>query len=275
MNAFLATLTRPARSRQREPEVPGSPGADHIPTSRDATGWTSPRPPGVVDALSREGSEQARAAHVLRETAKRPWRAGRRSNMWPQLMGAVLLALLSATGMASPRETLAAESLSQAIEHVPGPAQQYSLLPSDIGPGFRELSRHESEDGRNFSSRFVAPDAQVVNQAIHSPSDIVVSHTITIEQHGSDAEVLLKFNTVLDALRSKSPTNVQPAEGWGSEQVYSLAQGRSGWMHRGILLRHRNAVAYVDITGLEQYATWDRIAGLMRIVERRLHAAVQ
>ena len=101
-----------------------------------------------------------------------------------------------------------------------------------------------------------------------------------IEPYGSNEELAAAYNKVLDELRVKYGANVQPAIGWGSEQVYSYAWANRApqfgivLMYRGIALRHRNAWAHVEMVGLEQHATWDSLSRLVRIVEGRIHAAV-
>src|SRR5688572_5814410 len=147
--------------------------------------------------------------------------------MWARRLVAiaVLLALLPVSSSVAPSTVLASSDSAQPMEYVPRPAKQYALTPADVGHGFRELAHDESEDGAAFACRMIPPDARIIGEnLIFSPSDVAaIDNLVFIEGYGSDAEVMLKFNTTLDELRGKYGANVQPAAGWGSDQVYSYA----------------------------------------------------
>ena len=166
--------------------------------------------------------------------------------------------------------------------YVPAPAKAYGLLPSDVGAGFREIVQEATEDGRGFANRIVVPDAVSVQGLWISRPDIwLVDTVVGIQPYGSNDDLGAEYNGMLNTLRGKYGANVQPAVGWGSEQVYSYAwAGRSAdgsvvIMYRGVALKHRNAVVLVEMIGLEQHATWDKLSGLVRTIESRIQAAAQ
>jgi hypothetical protein len=168
-------------------------------------------------------------------------------------------------------------AFAQAEPYIPPPAAAYGLNLADIGPEFREVVREEVEGGRAFLSMMLATDARVDGDRLLLSNQRVtlVRSMVFIEPYGSNDDVTGFYNTTLDALRGRFQANVEPAVGWGSEQVYSYAWAERGQYFRGILLKHRNAVALIETIGLERFATWGHISPLMATVERRIHAAVQ
>ena len=163
-----------------------------------------------------------------------------------------------------------------AIAYIPPPAASYALKPSDVGPGFREVVHEEPEGGRSFRTRILAPDARVVGDTIYLSNTRVslVDSLVFVEPYGSNDEVAAIVNDLLGRLANRG-FKVEPTQGWGSEQVYSYAATDRGVWFRGIVLKHRNAVAFVEILGVEGVTTWDNVSSLMRIVEKRIWAAAQ
>jgi hypothetical protein len=165
--------------------------------------------------------------------------------------------------------------------YVPAPAKPYGLLPSDVGGGFREAERFEGEDGRLYVNRIIATDSIPAPNASlwFSPSTVgMIDTSVAILPYGEDEQIAAALNRVLDNWRS-SGLKVETTIGWGSEQVYSYAVANDPndpirLMYRGIALRHRNAVAFMEILGLQQHASWDNLSRLMRVVESRIHAAL-
>jgi hypothetical protein len=167
-----------------------------------------------------------------------------------------------------------------AYGYIPPPARTYGLQMSDFGGGFREVARQDTEDGRGFANRIVSLSSVPVQDFWFSADSIgMIDTAVFILPYGENEQIAATLNKVLDTWRGKG-INVQPAVGWGSEQVYSYANaiqvpdGRVV-MHRGIALRHRNAVVFMEMLGFAQYSTWDAVSGLMRKVEQRIHAAQQ
>jgi hypothetical protein len=97
---------------------------------------------------------------------------------------------------------------------------------------------------------------------------------VFLEPYGSDEQTTRWFNELLESLRAKYGANVQPAHGWGSEQVYSYAWAEQGIFQRGIALKHRNSAAFVETIGQEHLATWAHASGLMRRVESRIRTTI-
>jgi hypothetical protein len=166
-----------------------------------------------------------------------------------------------------------------AYGYVPAPAKAYGLVPADVGPGFREAAREESEDGRAFGQLLLARDVfdcpNITPPTACSNSGAGEIETlIIILPYGSNDELTAAYNEVLNVWRSRG-WNVEPTVGWGSEQVYSFAQAAAGVMVRGIALKHRNAIVRLIMTGFDRHATWDNAAGKMRAIEGRIHVAIQ
>lgn len=166
-----------------------------------------------------------------------------------------------------------------AYGYIPAPAKAYGLGPADVGPGYRETAREESEDGRTFAQRLLARDAftcpNVTPAFPCSRSGAGEIETlIIILPYGSNDELTGIYNDVLNTWRGRG-WNVQPAVGWGSEQVYSFALAAGGVMLRGIALKHRNAIVRLTMVGFEEHASWDNAAGKTRAIEARIHAAAQ
>jgi hypothetical protein len=167
-----------------------------------------------------------------------------------------------------------------AYGYIPPPARTYGLQTADIGGGFREVARQDSEDGRIFANRIVSLSSIPIQDFWFSANSIgMIDTTVLILPYGENDQIAATLNRVLDTWRSRG-INVQPAVGWGSEQVYSYANagqipdGRV-IMYRGVALRHRNAVVFMEMLGFAEHSTWDAVSGLMRKVEQRIHGAQQ
>jgi hypothetical protein len=166
-----------------------------------------------------------------------------------------------------------------AFGYVPAPASAYGLRPPDVTGTFVLAARDESEDGRQFRQLLVATDVFICPEftpdtACSRNGVGMIDTLILILPYGSNDDVGIALNRQLDLWR-KEGWNVQPAVGWGSEQVYSVAHSRSGVTIRGLALRHRNALVLMTMTGHDQHATWDVMSHSMRAVEARIHSAVQ
>jgi hypothetical protein len=184
------------------------------------------------------------------------------------------LALSNPTAPAAP-----AGAPQGAYGYVPAPARAYGLTLSDVGEGFREVQRDESEDGRVLTQRLLARDAfacpNITPATACSRSGAgMIDTVILLLPYGTNDELAAEYDKALGGWRSKG-WNVEPTVGWGSEQVNSFAQAAGGIMVRGIALKHRNALVLMLMTGFEQHATWDAIAKTMRVIESRIWAAVQ
>jgi hypothetical protein len=187
--------------------------------------------------------------------------------------------LLHVGGAGSPRPMAAAVPPPALIADpsVPRPAGAYAPLPSDAGPEFREGRRAEGPDGGTFANLLVPPDAAqdaTGGWGAASGRPIVATY-IWVLPPGSDAELAAGYGRVLAELRDRQGFRVEPALGWGSEQVHSYARVSDGLMFRGVALKHRNAVVHMEMSGAEDQATWERLSRLMGAVEGRIHAALQ
>ena len=191
----------------------------------------------------------------------------------PYVLGVSYQPAIVLSSPAAPLAPLGAPRGSWA--YVPAPARAYGLRVTDVGPAYREIGREEAEGGRSFSTRIAAANARPVRSFWVSPDAIgTIDTEVLIFPYGSNDELAAAFDQRLDRWQRQG-LNVQPAVGWGSEQVYSYsAPPQLGLMFRGIIFRHRNAVASMEMIGLEQYATWDNLSRLMAVVESRILAAL-
>ncbi|MCC7106192.1 MAG: hypothetical protein IT307_13705 [Chloroflexi bacterium] len=163
--------------------------------------------------------------------------------------------------------------------YAPGPARNYSLIRPDLPDGYRQEAVDESDDGREYISLLVAEDAVDLGQGVwFTPSRVsAVQHALRVEPYGDNDLTAAFFSLVLERLRTNYGANVQPAVGWGADEVHSYAwafdppDGRIYF--RGIAMRHKNVISTLEILGKEQYATWDVLSRLNRIVEARILAA--
>jgi hypothetical protein len=168
---------------------------------------------------------------------------------------------------------------ANAYGYVSGPASSYALVPSDIPWSMVQASREESPDKDVLTDLLLARDVYVCPNVrpdlpcSNSGPGMIVT-TIFIEPYGSNDAVTAEFDRALAAWRARAYT-VEPAVGWGSEQVFSFAQGTAGVMLRGIALKHRNVVVVMQMSGSERFASWDAIAQSMRGVEKKVLAAAQ
>lgn len=151
--------------------------------------------------------------------------------------------------------------------YAPGPARNYALRPEEVSRGTETAERNESEDGRLFVVTYLAGDRPLVVQSL-----------VIVAPYGENASLEQAVNELLDGLR-KDGGIVEPAVGWGSEQVWSYAfpwrlrDGRPAY-RRGILMRHKNVVSLVQLLGPQEIANWDTLSKLTALVEARIHAAV-
>lgn len=171
---------------------------------------------------------------------------------------------------------------TEAYGYVPPPARSYVLSPADVGPGFREIGRNEQEGGRFYRVSLLGDGARLEGDpfgkfTVYLSGERVslVQSLVWIAPYGDNVQLEAWYNRLLGDLRQKYGAIVEPTQGWGSEQVYSYAWPGNGYWVRGIVLRHRNAVAFVETFGLDFLATWDHISSLMRITERRIWDAAQ
>jgi hypothetical protein len=165
-------------------------------------------------------------------------------------------------------------------DYVPPPARLYALQLADLGPGFHQVASGEQLDGRAYRVAFLADNATLTGDpfgeynATLSPDRVTILwHSVFVANYGEDAALA----TVVANQRSELAKicKVEPTQGWGSEQVYSCSNKFGPVFIRAIVLKHRNVEAELVIAGLEQYATWDHIAGLMAKVERRIWDALK
>ena len=92
--------------------------------------------------------------------------------------------------------------------------------------------------------------------------------------YGDDQKLAQDIAKLQDQARRFA--SVFPAgPGWGSEQVWNFTQSVGPYYYRGFILKHRNAVAWVDIYGPRDFATWDHASSLLSIVEKRLWDALK
>jgi hypothetical protein len=168
---------------------------------------------------------------------------------------------------------------ANAYGFIPGPASTYLLQPADVPWSFDQVQRRESDDKMVVGQALVAKDAFVCPNVTpdlpcsNSGPGMILT-TIFVEPYGSNEVVAAEYEKALSEWRSRGYT-VEPAVGWGSERVFSFAQGTAGIMFRGIALQHRNVVVVMQMSGSDKHATWDAIALAMRGVEKKLFAAAQ
>jgi hypothetical protein len=101
----------------------------------------------------------------------------------------------------------------------------------------------------------------------------IVWHSVFVANYGEGAALA----TVVANQRSELAKicKVEPTQGWGSEQVYSCSNKFGPVFIRASVRKHRNVEAELVVAGLEQYATWDHIAGLMAKVEGQIWDALK
>lgn len=164
--------------------------------------------------------------------------------------------------------------------YAPPPASQYTLQLADLGPGYSEVARVDENDGHSLMLAFQAEDARLMGDPfgehflINSRSRVsLVWSLVFIADYGQDEEVGQLADALLNEWRTDY--NVEPAIGWGSEQVFSFTVAGQGQYLRGILLRHRNVLSAVRTRGFGHLATWDHISGLMRLTEQRIMAITE
>jgi len=165
-------------------------------------------------------------------------------------------------------------------DYVAPPAQLYTLHPADVGQGYHEVGRRELEDGRLAEAVFVADDVNFSGDPFGqarlsiSPSRVTLINSLAfVAPYGDNERLAAEVNQLKHDLSSKC--KVEDAQGWGSEQVWSCSNYVQPFYVRGIILKHRNALAQIVTLGLEQFTTWDHISKLMARVEQRIHNALK
>jgi hypothetical protein len=174
-----------------------------------------------------------------------------------------------------PRAVVASGVVGAEAEYVPLPASAYVLTAADAGPGFREVAPSGPVGDGAYANRFFAPDASVDGNLLilSGTTHSVVESRVDVFAPGGDGEAAARVAQLVEQLRGAG-ADVQAAPGWGSEQVFSYIWARPGVYTRGMLLKHRNAVASTAIVGREQVTTWDASSHLMSVVEGRILAAL-
>ena len=168
---------------------------------------------------------------------------------------------------------------AEPADYAAPPARNYALQAANLGAGYHEVGRQERNDGRSASVVFIADDASLTgdplgeSQVTPSPSRVAyISSDIYIAPYGNNEELTAAIDEQRQEL--SKVCQVEEAQGWGSEQVWSCSTYLQPFYVRAIMLKHRNAVATITTLGLEQYTTWAHISSLMSTVEQRIHGAI-